>query len=134
MKAKKLGIAKGVDYLSLNWNGTRQTILKVLENTSYATNAKMISAKFRDQKEHPLERAMWWIEWLIRNPDSGHYMKSPVFRLGFIAGNSYDVVAFAILCIALSLILSFKIFGYCIIWVGRCFQQARNNSPHKKLE
>lgn len=39
----------------------------------------------------PLERAVWWIEWILRIPDV-EYLKSPVLRLGFVAGNSFDII------------------------------------------
>lgn len=55
-----------------------------------------MSKHFRDQKERPIERAVWWIEWAIRNPNA-NYIKSPVLDLGTFRANSYDLIAFLIL-------------------------------------
>lgn len=132
IKTKRLGIAEGVEYHSLNHNDIRQTILKILEDPSYSLNAHKSSAKFKDQKEKPLDRAIWWIEWLLRNPHS-EYFKSPVFRLGFISANSYDVITFVILSFALLMIVSMKLFCFC----GRRyfkFTKSNKNSRHKKVE
>lgn len=68
------------------------TLQKVLGNSKYYENAKQLAARLKDQKEKPLDRAVWYAEWLIRNPNC-EYLKSPVLRLGFIAGNSYDIIA-----------------------------------------
>lgn len=54
-----------------------------------------MSKRFRDQKERPIERAAWWIEWAIRNPNAD-YIKSPVLELGTLCGNCYDLIAFLI--------------------------------------
>ena len=58
---------------------------------------KLRSKHFRDQPELPLERALWWVEWILRNPDSNH-LKSPAnAKLNGIQSNSYDVVSVIIL-------------------------------------
>lgn len=132
IKTQRLGISEGVEYLSLNGNDVKIALLKVLEHPSYMLNAKKWSAKFRDQKESPLERAVWFIEWTIRNPNSD-YLKSPVFRLGFIAGNAYDIIASVTVFICLSLLILFKIFYYCIKKSQKTSQ--RNiDSERKKIE
>lgn len=85
---------------------------KILEDPKYIENARKLSARFKDQKEKPLDRAIWHIEWLLRNPNAD-FLKSPVLRLGFIRGNSFDMIAIVtiilvvILCFVAKLILSY---------------------------
>lgn len=112
MKTQKLGIGEGINYHSLTLNGVKSVLLNVLENSSYALNAKKWSAKCQDQEEKPLDRAIWWIEWLLRNPNSD-YLKSPVLRLGYIAGNAYDIIACATLFIGLTIFIMFKLVCFC---------------------
>lgn len=92
MRATERGFAEGLDFDTMTTEAIRKTLRKVLSNPKYKENAKKLSAQFRDQKEPPLERAVWWAEWLIRNPNCD-YLKSPVLRLGYFVGNSYDVIA-----------------------------------------
>ncbi|XP_031638676.1 UDP-glucuronosyltransferase 2C1-like [Contarinia nasturtii] len=132
MKTKRLGISEGVDYFSLSKAELKKTLHKVLEDPLYSINALKWSAKFRDQKEKPLDRAVWWIEWLLRNPDCDH-LKSPVLQLGFIVGNSYDIIAFIILLVTVILIISLKIFGHCIRKCSRNIY-SKETMPHKKFE
>ncbi|XP_031638675.1 UDP-glucuronosyltransferase 2B7-like [Contarinia nasturtii] len=132
IKTKRFGISEGIEYHSLNYDDLKTTILKVLKEPSYAMNMQKVSARFKDQKEKPLDRAIWWIEWLLRNPDCDH-LKSPVFRLGLIVGNSYDIIAFIILLVTVILIISLKLFSYCIRKCSRNIY-SEETMPHRKSE
>lgn len=92
MRATERGFAEKIDFDTMTTQSVKKTLRKILTDPKYMENAKKLSTRFRDQKELPLERAVWWAEWLIRNPDCD-YLKSPVLRLGFIVGNSYDIIA-----------------------------------------
>lgn len=52
---------------------------------------KLRSKHFRDQITKPIDRAVWWIEWAIRNPNAEH-IKSPILKLGDFVGNLYDIL------------------------------------------
>lgn len=132
IKSQRLGVAEGIDYHSLNYDDMKSTILKVLEEPSYAANIKKVSARFKDQKEKPLDRAIFWIEWIIRNPDCD-YLKSPVLELGYIVGNSYDIIAFIVLLIILILIIFLYLLSFCI---GKCSSKTHSKEEllHKKDE
>lgn len=70
----------------------------MLTNPKYEENIKVTSKAFQDQKEKPLERAIWWIEWAIRNPKVTHF-KSNAQHLNFIQIESIDVYAFLTLVV-----------------------------------
>lgn len=72
-----------------------------------------MSKLFRDQKERPIERAVWWIEWAIRNPNA-HYIKSPVLELGSIKGNCYDLIAFLVLTPLLLYLILTRLFKFLV--------------------
>lgn len=122
MKAKKIGIADGLDIYKLSANDIRQALLKVLEDSKYRENAKKASWLFRDQKEKPLERTIWWAEYLIRNPNCEH-LKSPAPQLGFIVSHSLDVISVVIICI-------FPIWLLCFV----CFFGALKSVPVENLK
>lgn len=69
---------------------------------------KLRSKRFRDQMTKPLDRAVWWIEWAIRNPNPEH-LKSPVLKLGDFAGNSYDVLLTILIGIGIFMFILYKI-------------------------
>lgn len=76
-------------------------IRQIMTEPSYQENIKIISNVFRDQKETPLERAVWWVEWLIRNPNANH-MRS-IADFNFIQLQSIDVLGFIFVVICLAL-------------------------------
>lgn len=52
---------------------------------------KIRSKRFRDQPEKPIERAVWWTEYILRHPNPVH-LQSPVPKLGFLRSNLFDIV------------------------------------------
>lgn len=67
-------------------------IKRILETPSYTENVREASALFRDQKEPPLERAVWLIEWALRHPAAKH-LQSVGHDFSFIQLQSLDVLA-----------------------------------------
>lgn len=106
-------------------------LLKIINTDEYSRRAKGISQKLSDQKEKPLDRALWWIEWALRNPESD-YLTSPTLRLGYFTGNAYDVVIFLFVAGILIIIASYKL----VFFVFKCFNSKQKNdhlSKQKKL-
>lgn len=69
-----------------------------------------VSKKFRDRPETPLELAVWWIEFALRNPDLS-YMKSPVLKLGFLKANNFDILLFVVVALVLVSFFIVKCFS-----------------------
>ena len=44
------------------------SIHEVLDNTSYRRAITELSDLVMDQPQHPLDRASWWLEYLLRHP------------------------------------------------------------------
>lgn len=109
----RLGFAEGIDFRIMTTKTIKEKLLKVLEDPKYAENVKKLSTRFKDQKEHPLERAVWWVEWLMRNPNANEVLKSPVLRLGIFSGNSFDLIVLITLSVlAILLVLTKLLFSY----------------------
>lgn len=108
----------------------KEQLQKVLENPKYAKNAKKLSARFRDQKEKPIDRAVFWVEWLLRNPNANAFLKSPVLRLGIFTGNSFDLIVFITLII---LAVSFVVIKLLFSYICQ-FMQDTKYQIHQKAE
>ncbi|XP_055623108.1 uncharacterized protein LOC129766560 [Toxorhynchites rutilus septentrionalis] len=87
------GVAESLDFGSLSVDKIRNTVLKVLENPKYRENMKQRSKFFRDQPEKPLDRAIWWIEFVLRHGEIEH-LRSPTLDLGTVQSNLIDVYGF----------------------------------------
>lgn len=81
-----------------------------------------MSRNFRDQKETPLDRAIWWIEWVIRNPKA-EFMKSPMLKQGHIVGNGYDIIAALTAVTLLILYILIKLISVSVRFVCRRKEQ-----------
>ena len=67
----------------------------------------------RDQMESPLERAVYWIEYVTRH-DGAPHLRTASHKLSFIQRNLFDVLMFVFACSVLFLFLVFYIFRYFI--------------------
>lgn len=127
IRSVQLGIAEPIEFRTMTTEIVKEKLKLILEDPKYATNMAKLSFQFRDQKEKPLDRAIWWIEWVLRNPNAVDFLKSPVLRLGFIAGNFYDVIF--VISIAICVIL-YCVTQILILLYGR--QQLNNESDLSK--
>lgn len=92
--------------------GLKDTILRVAEDKSFAENMKIRSQLYRDQKEKPLDRAVWWVEYVIRNPNATH-LRSPAVNMNFFVAHSLDVLAFLLIVPIVLIIILCKLIGIC---------------------
>ncbi|KXJ75299.1 hypothetical protein RP20_CCG012000 [Aedes albopictus] len=83
-------------------------IREVMTNESYRENMSLLSKVFRDQKESPLERAIWWVEWVLRNPTS-QVLQSNAVRLDWSVKYSFDVMVPLVLAGLIVLLAPVKI-------------------------
>lgn len=81
----------------------------LLTNPQYGVNIQITSKAFKDQKETPLERAVWWIEWAIRNPNVS-YFKGNEQNLNFLQVESADVY--------ITLTIIFYTFSIIFLWIS----------------
>uniref|UniRef100_A0A182PEX5 UDP-glucuronosyltransferase n=1 Tax=Anopheles epiroticus TaxID=199890 RepID=A0A182PEX5_9DIPT len=85
------GVGKRLSIEHLKQEELVAAIREIMTTESYRTNMKRMSSLFRDQPEHPLDRAVWWIEWVLRHPDATE-MQTHGTRLHWFVKYSYDVL------------------------------------------
>ncbi|KAH8356330.1 hypothetical protein KR084_002380 [Drosophila pseudotakahashii] len=69
---KQGGMAEILDTNALNAEVLTTSIRELLENPKYAHRAKKMSQSFRDRPMSPLDTAVWWTEYALRNRDVNH--------------------------------------------------------------
>ncbi|KAM8707357.1 hypothetical protein ACLKA7_011444 [Drosophila subpalustris] len=78
------GVALIMDVNTLTTEQLTHNIRELLENPRYALKAKELSSRFRDQPTSPLERAVWWTEYVLRHKGAPH-MRIAEHEMGFVA-------------------------------------------------
>jgi UDP:flavonoid glycosyltransferase YjiC (YdhE family) len=94
------GVAIKIDFDKISKEGVKKSVLEILENRKYKINMENRSKLFRDQPRKPLDLALWWCEYIMRNPNSNH-LKPVEFNYGFLGSQFWDVQCILILIIIL---------------------------------
>lgn len=121
-KSVRMGVAVKMEIATLKVDNFRSSILKVLEDLTYTENAKKISKIFQDKPMKPLDTAVYWIEFVMRNPDAP-FFQSPTLKLGFLASNSLDVYLF--------IIISIHLIAFTVIKLWRKIFRSKSNRKIK---
>lgn len=103
-KAITDGAAVELSLQEFNAKNLKSKILEVVENPTYMENMRKRSKIFNDQPMKPLDRAVWWVEYVLRNPEPNHLI-SPALEMGFFAAYSLDIVVTLFVCITVVLFL-----------------------------
>uniref|UniRef100_A0A336MEL0 CSON000515 protein n=1 Tax=Culicoides sonorensis TaxID=179676 RepID=A0A336MEL0_CULSO len=110
-----------LDVFTLKRDEFKAALLEILENPKYYENAQRRAHVFQDQKEKPLERAVFWLEWAMRHKNDFHIIQSPVQIIGDFIGNGYDVMLFGLAIVTVFTLMIFK-----------CYQKFCNKKSQQK--
>ncbi|XP_046714736.1 UDP-glucuronosyltransferase 2C1-like isoform X1 [Silurus meridionalis] len=90
-RMREKGTAKVLDITNLDRSVFLEAIKEVLYNPSYRENMQKLSQLHHDQPMKPLDRAVFWIEYVIRNRGAPH-LRTQSFRMSWITYHSVDVI------------------------------------------
>lgn len=110
-KSIAAGTAVRVDFKTLTSAKLKMAILEVLGNLKYDESMKKRSKLFRDQPQKPLDRAIWWCEYVLRNPNATHLRQND-FNLGLLGYQYWDIQVIILLIILLIACLLIKLFKF----------------------
>uniref|UniRef100_A0A4W3GJ31 Uncharacterized protein n=1 Tax=Callorhinchus milii TaxID=7868 RepID=A0A4W3GJ31_CALMI len=99
------GAARVVDVTHLETPTFLEALSDVLQNSSYRENMRHLSELHRDQPETPLDRAMFWIEFVLRHKGAPH-LRSASLDLPWAVYHSLDILATFFLTACLLLLLT----------------------------
>ncbi|XP_078602355.1 UDP-glucuronosyltransferase 2C1-like [Branchiostoma floridae x Branchiostoma japonicum] len=107
------GLGVKLDYSTVTSDQLYQAILHVVTNTSYRETAARLSRLHRDQPQPPMERAVWWIEHVIKHGRLPN-LRARAVELPWYQYYLLDVVAFLLaVCAAVLGIVWYSCSFFC---------------------
>uniref|UniRef100_A0A3Q1I266 UDP-glucuronosyltransferase n=1 Tax=Anabas testudineus TaxID=64144 RepID=A0A3Q1I266_ANATE len=103
------GVAKVLDIATVNRDNFLEALKEVLYEPSYRDKMKKLSNLHRDQPMKPMDRAMFWIEFVMRHKGAPH-LRTESYKMSKIQYYSIDVVAFLLTVV----LLVFTVF-ICVV-------------------
>ncbi|KAL2088267.1 hypothetical protein ACEWY4_015166 [Coilia grayii] len=92
-RLKERGGAKILSVASVNRVNVLQALQEVLYEPSYRENMQRLSRLHRDQPIKPLERALFWIEFVMRHRGAAH-LRTESYKMPWYSYHSLDVTMF----------------------------------------
>ena len=114
MRAERRGYAVMLDWPTLNTRDLLAAINKAASDPDMMANMERASRMFVDSAESPQARAVWWIEYVMRNRGA-QFLKPPSLELPWYQYHLLDVLA---LIATISLTVNFMIIVLCC----KCFK------------
>ncbi|KAF5282234.1 hypothetical protein FQR65_LT14402 [Abscondita terminalis] len=108
------GFAKAVFFNDLTEETFGNAINEVLSNPKYTENAKRKSRIMHDQPMKPLDKAMFWLEYVLRHNGAPH-LRTSALDLCWFQLYSLDVIAFTIV---LMLVITYSLYQLLIVLVS----------------
>jgi len=111
-KAASTGLGITLDLDKLSEQKIADAIVEVMGNPAYRMEAERRSAVFRDQETHPVDRAVYWAEYVLRHRGAAHLKPSSLKLSSF----QYYLIDVAIFLLSL---VTFCIVA--MVWLVRKF-------------
>ncbi|XP_065354388.1 UDP-glucosyltransferase 2-like [Calliphora vicina] len=126
--AVKGGYALSLKLNNLTKESFKSTIMELLINDRYTKRVQQLSKQYRDQPQTPLDKAIYWVEYVLRHEGAPH-MRNAGLDLNYFQQNNIDV--FAIL--AGGFLLFFAVLVICIRLVVKvmCTKKTTKKSSGK---
>ncbi|KAG5839353.1 hypothetical protein ANANG_G00204110 [Anguilla anguilla] len=125
LRLKSRGGAEILEIRTFNKNTFLQALQGVLNEPSYRMNMQRLSRLHLDQPMKPLDRAVFWIEFVMRHKGAAH-LRTESYKMPWYAYHSVDVIMVllaAVLVILLSTV-AFVRFLCCQVCCKRKMKQA----------
>ena len=106
------GTAKVLDIATLDRAVFVEALRAVLYEPSYRENMQRLSRIHHDQPMKPLDRAIFWIEYVMRNGGAPH-LRTQSFRMSWMAYHSIDVILTLLMALLLLLFIMFLAIKKC---------------------
>ncbi|XP_061773642.1 UDP-glucuronosyltransferase 2C1-like [Nerophis ophidion] len=105
------GGAVNVDFSTLDRHVFGDALMTVLHNSSYRENMRRLSKLLRDHPSKPMDDAIFWIEYVIRNQGAAH-LKSKSIKMSPLVYYSLDVIAALGMAVLLLILIWFFLLKF----------------------
>lgn len=119
------GAAKMVDVTKITQQNFLKVLQEVLINPSYRNNMKRLSALHRDRPMHPLDAAVYWIEFVMRHKGAAH-LRTESYKMPWYVYHSVDVISFL-----LAILFMLTAFVVAVIRFT-CLRMCRRRKPKQE--
>ncbi|KPJ20475.1 Ecdysteroid UDP-glucosyltransferase [Papilio machaon] len=123
----KIGVR--LDFEELTEEKLKKALLDVAGNESYRNNIVRLRNLMQDQPQKPLERTIWWLEYILRHGGAKH-LRSPAANISWSEYLELELVFFILIFLFTSLILIVLVTMYIF---RKFFQLYRNCNKEKVL-
>ncbi|ODM89983.1 UDP-glucuronosyltransferase 2C1, partial [Orchesella cincta] len=124
-QAERGGYAKMVEILDITEEKLESAILELLEDPLYAQKAKELSKLVKDLPQTPLEKAVYWAEYVLRHKGAPH-LRSAARDLNFFQYYVLDVAAV--------LLVAFVVIAYLILCCCKSiYRRTCGRKPTKRV-
>ncbi|XP_018943136.1 UDP glucuronosyltransferase 5 family, polypeptide G2 [Cyprinus carpio] len=106
------GAARMLDAATCTTEEFLEALRDILENPTYRQNMQKLSSLHRDQPLHPLDKAVYWIEFVLRHKGARH-LHAEAYNMSTYSYYCLDVAALVLLILLLTL------GGVYTIWIRR---------------
>ncbi|XP_025029027.1 UDP-glucuronosyltransferase 2A2 isoform X2 [Python bivittatus] len=124
MKAK--GMAVELNIHTMKTEDLVDAVNTVIHNALFKKNARRISQIHHDQPIKPLDRAVFWIEFVMRHKGAKH-LRAAAYHLTWYQYHCLDVIAFLIGCTVIFAFIAFKCGSYCFWKCGNILQKSKTD-------
>nr|CAH7722340.1 unnamed protein product [Callosobruchus chinensis] len=101
------GAAVGLEHSTLTKEELKSALLEVINNPKYKDNVLRLQKIWSDQPMPALERAVWWIEYVIRHKGTKH-LRSPTADVTWFEYLLVDVISVILSTVSLALFILYK--------------------------
>ncbi|XP_067112996.1 UDP glucuronosyltransferase 5 family, polypeptide G2 [Osmerus mordax] len=92
LRLQARGAVRVLEPATLTEEAFLEALRDVLNDPSYRRSMQGLSSLHRDQPQPPLQRAVFWVEYVIRNQGAGH-LRTEAYSMGWACYYSLDMLA-----------------------------------------
>ena len=113
-EAERLGFGITIPFQEISETNLFEGIKSVIDQPKYAKKAAELGEITVDQLEHPLERATWWLEHIMKYPQQ-YIKRSPVHKLAWYQYFCIDVILTIFAGLSMIVFIVYRVVKICCV-------------------